>query len=535
MPPDKMLLSVAQRLVDERLLSAEDLASASRAAEGDGSKVLRTVIENGTVRRADALAVVASHIGVEFVDPTFGFVADPEATGLLEGRVAVSETALPIRVHEGQVVVAVPDPLDQGARDRVRRGATADVVFALGPRDALDQAVRRLYMAGGPGKEPVAMPGSGRLLAGLAEPQEVLQSETTGFHINDLLEVLIDHGGSDLHLAAGSPPQMRVNGELHQIDGFGILKPGPLRTLVYGILTARQREELENKLELDASHPVPGRGRFRVSAFFQRGSLGAVMRAIPNEIVSLEKLGMPPVVSEFTDIPRGLVLVTGATGSGKSTTLAALIDDINTRRAVHVMTVEDPIEFMHRHKMAIVNQREVGADTPSFASALRHVLRQDPDVILVGELRDLETMSTALTAAETGHLVFATLHTQDAPGSIDRVIDVFPPHQQQQVRVQLAESLAGVVTQQLLPTVDGKGRVAAVEVLVAIPAIRNMIREGKVHQIRSAMQAGGRHGMQTMDRALAALVKAGKVDLKVATERAQNVDEFMNLLGGTQR
>jgi twitching motility protein PilT len=328
---------------------------------------------------------------------------------------------------------------------------------------------------------------------------------------------------------------MRVNGELHQIDGFGVLKPGPLRTLVYGILTARQREELENKLELDSSHPVPGRGRFRVSAFFQRGSLGAVMRAIPNEIVSLEKLGMPPVVSEFTDLPRGLVLVTGATGSGKSTTLAALVDDINSRRAVHVMTVEDPIEFMHRHKMAIVNQREVGADTPSFSSALRHVLRQDPDVILVGELRDLETMSTALTAAETGHLVFATLHTQDAPGSIDRVIDVFPPHQQQQVRVQLAESLAGVVTQQLLPTVDGKGRVAAVEVLVAIPAIRNMIREGKVHQIRSAMQAGGRHGMQTMDRALAALVKGGKVDLKVATERAQNVDEFMNLLGGTQR
>jgi twitching motility protein PilT len=532
MPPDKMLLSVAERLVDERLLSADDLASASRAAEGDGSKVLRSVIEDGTVRRADALAVVARHIGVEFVDPTFGFVADPDASALLEGRVAVSETALPVRVSEGQLVVAVPDPLDQGARDRVRRGATADVVFALGPRDALDQAVRRLYMAGGPGTEPVAVLGSGGLLA---EPQQLLQSETTGFHVNDLLEILIEHGGSDLHLAAGSPPQMRVNGELHTIEGFGVLKPGPLRTLIYGILTARQREELENNLELDSSHPVPGRGRFRVSAFFQRGAIGAVMRAIPNEIVSLETLGMPPVVREFTDIPRGLVLVTGATGSGKSTTLASLIDDINSRRAVHVMTVEDPIEFMHRHKMAIVNQREVGADTPSFSSALRHVLRQDPDVILVGELRDLETMSTALTAAETGHLVFATLHTQDAPGSIDRVIDVFPPHQQQQVRVQLAESLAGVVTQQLLPTVDGKGRVAAVEVLVAIPAIRNMIREGKVHQIRSAMQAGGRHGMQTMDRALAALVKGGKVDLKVATERAQNVDEFMNLLGGTQR
>jgi twitching motility protein PilT len=256
------------------------------------------------------------------------------------------------------------------------------------------------------------------------------------------------------------------------------------------------------------------------------------MRAIPSEIQSLEELGMPPVVREFAELPRGLVLVTGATGSGKSTTLAALIDDINTNRPVHIVTVEDPIEFMHRHKRAIVNQREVGADTPTFASALRHVLRQDPDVILVGEMRDLETMSTALTAAETGHLVFATLHTQDAPGSIERVIDVFPPHQQQQVRVQIAESLAGVVSQQLLPTIDGNGRVAAVEVLVAIPAIRNMIREGKVHQIKSAMQAGGRHGMQTMDRSLAGLVKSGKVDLKLATERAQNVDELMNLLGG---
>jgi twitching motility protein PilT len=272
-----------------------------------------------------------------------------------------------------------------------------------------------------------------------------------------------------------------------------------------------------------------------VNVFFQRGSVGAVMRAIPNDVVTLEALGMPPVVKEFAYLPRGLVLVTGATGSGKSTTLASIVDEINTHRGVHVMTVEDPIEFMHRHKRSIVNQREVGADTESFATALRHALRQDPDVILVGEMRDLETMSTTLTAAETGHLVFATLHTQDAPGSIERIIDVFPPHQQQQVRVQLAESLQGIVTQQLLPTLDGQGRVAAVEVMVAIPAIRNLIREGKVHQIRSTMQAGGRHGMQTMDKALAALVHAGKVDVRLATERAQNVEELTKLLGGQGR
>jgi twitching motility protein PilT len=305
--------------------------------------------------------------------------------------------------------------------------------------------------------------------------------------------------------------------------------------MIYAILTARQREELENELELDASHPVPGRGRFRVNVFFQRGSVGAVMRAIPNQIVELADLGMPPVVSEFADLPRGLVLVTGATGSGKSTTLASMIDAINRRRAVHIVTVEDPIEFMHPHRKSIVNQREIGADTVGFAQALRHVLRQDPDVILVGELRDLETMSTALTAAETGHLVLATLHTQDAPGSVERVIDVFPPHQQQQVRVQLSESLAGVVSQQLLPTVDGMGRVPAVEVMVTTPAIRNLIREGKLPQIRSAMQAGGQQGMQTMDAALAGLVRAGRVDLNVASERAHSVDDFMSLVGGMQR
>jgi len=532
MASDKMILAVAQRLVDDRQLEADDLAAASRQAEGDGATILRGLIERGTVRRTDALKVIAGQIGADFVDPAFGFVPDPDATGLLEGRVAVAETALPVRVSDGSLVVAVPDPLDPEVRERIRSAATTEVVFALGPRESLDAAVRKIYMAGGPGIGAVPTPGTGKLAAGVAQPPASVESDAVGFHINDLLEVLLDSMGSDLHLTAGSPPQMRVHGGLRPIEGYEILKPGQLRTLIYGILTARQREELENKLELDASHPIPGKGRFRVNVFFQRGAVGAVMRAIPSDVQSLEQLGMPPVVREFAELPRGLVLVTGATGSGKSTTLAALIDDINTHRPVHIMTVEDPIEFIHRHKRAIVNQREVGTDTAGFAQALRHVLRQDPDVILVGEMRDLETMSTALTAAETGHLVFATLHTQDAPGSIERVIDVFPPHQQQQVRVQLAESLAGVVSQQLLPTVDTKGRIVAVEVLVAVPAIRNMIREGKVHQIRSAMQAGGRHGMQTMDRALAGLVKTGKVDLRLATERAQNVDELMNLLGG---
>ena len=519
-----------QALVDANLLTVDALASGEREAGAAGIPLARHLVESGRVRQVDALEVAADEVDVAFVDPTIGFTPDPSAIERLDASTAVSETALPVRIREGKLQIAVPDPLDRALAERLATASRSEVELVLGPRAAIDAAVRRIYM--GPDREErpsVHVVDGSRAEGPFSAPPEA------SYHLNELLDILLERGGSDLHLTAGSPPQMRLNGTLMPIEGYDRLKPAELRAMIYGILTARQKEELEDDLELDASHPVPGRGRFRVNVFFQRGSIGAVLRAIPNQILDLKQLGMPPVVLEFTDLTRGIVLVTGATGSGKSTTLASMIDIINSTRPVHVMTVEDPIEFMHSHKRAIVNQREVGSDTASFAKALRHTLRQDPDVILVGEMRDLETMATALTAAETGHLVFATLHTQDAPGSVERIIDVFPPHQQQQVRVQLAESLAGVVTQQLLPTVDGRGRVPAVEVMVAVPAIRNLIREGKVHQIRSAIQSGGRHGMQTMDSSLAALVRSGKVDLKVASERAQNVDDFMNLVGGAAR
>jgi twitching motility protein PilT len=300
---------------------------------------------------------------------------------------------------------------------------------------------------------------------------------------------------------------------------------------VYAILTSKQREKFEAELELDTSHAIPGAGRFRLNVFQQRDSVGAVMRAIPYEIVPLDQLGLPGSVAQFAELPRGLLLVTGPTGSGKSTTLASLVDIINRTKPVHIMTVEDPIEFLHKHKTAVVNQREVGEDTHSFAKALKHVLRQDPDVILVGEMRDLETIHTALTAAETGHLVFGTLHTQDAPQSIDRMIDVFPSHQQQQVRVQLASALQGVVTQQLVPKSGAKGRAVAAEVLVATPAVRNLIREGKTHQIYSAMQAGGKFGMQTMDQSLAMHVQSGQITFETAIERCANVEDLRRLSG----
>ncbi len=342
---------------------------------------------------------------------------------------------------------------------------------------------------------------------------------------------MIDGGASDLHLTAGRPPMVRVNGALKPLEGYRKMGRQDLQEMIYSMLTQRQRETFESNLELDVSYSLPGKARFRVNVFQQRDSLGSVMRMIPFEIKTLDQLGLPPSVREFADLRRGLVLVTGVTGSGKSTTLAAMVDVINSERQEHIMTVEDPIEFLHSHKKSVVNQREVGVDTHGFGNALKHALRQDPDVILVGEMRDLETISTALTAAETGHIVFGTLHTQDAPQSIDRVIDVFPPHQQQQIRVQLAGTLAGVVSQQLLPLAGGAGRAVAAEVLVATPAVRNLIREGKTHQIYTSMQSGGRYGMQVMDQHLAELVKKNKVTYEMALERCHHVEEFNRLAG----
>ena len=348
------------------------------------------------------------------------------------------------------------------------------------------------------------------------------QDEEVQVPVPELLGRLLDAKGSDLHLTAGAPPVVRVNGDLERLEEYPALTPRNLQGMVYAILPQKMRERFEQELELDMSYSLPGRARFRVNVFMQRDAVGAVFRVIPFEIKGLDELGLPPVVSDLARFPRGFVVVTGPTGSGKSTTLASMVDVVNTERAGHIMTVEDPIEFLHKHKKCIVNQREIGADTHGFGPALKHVLRQDPDVILVGEMRDLETISTAITAAETGHLVFATLHTQDAPQTIDRIIDVFPPHQQQQVRVQLSTTLQGVVTQQLVPTSDGQGRAVACEVMVATPGIRNLVREGKVHQVYSAMQAGGRFGMQTMDMSLASHVKAGRITQQMAYERCHD-------------
>ena len=352
------------------------------------------------------------------------------------------------------------------------------------------------------------------------------------FDFAAVLNKMAEVKASDVHLTPGFPPAMRMRGRITPVDGFPKLTPQETREVVYSLLNDSQRKQFENHLQLDFAYAIPGVGRYRVNCFFQRGAISAAFRLIPSEILTLDQLGLPAVLEDFCRKPRGFVLMTGPTGSGKSTSLAAMIDLINSEREEHILTIEDPIEFLHGHKKCIVNQREIGSDATDFAAALKSALREDPDVILVGEMRDLETISTALTAAETGHLVFATLHTQSTSQTVDRIIDVFPPHQQQQVRMQLSIALQGIVTQQLLPTADGSTRVVGAEVLVPTPAIRNLIREGKTHQMYSALQTSGSVGMQTMDAHLAQLVRMGKITRSLAQQRATVPEELTRLLGG---
>src|SRR5438270_4521130 len=349
--------------------------------------------------------------------------------------------------------------------------------------------------------------------------------------LSDLLKKLIEVGGSDLHLTTNTPPQVRVDGHLRPIEGARTLTSADTKSLAYSVLTDAQKHRFEEALELDFSFGVRGLSRFRANLFNRRGAVGAVFRAIRYEIRSFDQLGLPAIVTKLCDKPRGLILVTVPTGSGKSTTLAAMLDKINRERHEHIVTIEDPIEFLHNHKNCLVNQREVGSDTKGFADALRTALRQDPDVVLIGEMRDLETIESALRIAETGHLTFATLHTNTAASTINRIIDVFPSHQQPQIRAQLSMVLEGILCQALLPRADGRGRAMVMEILVPNPAIRNLIREDKIHQIYSAMQTGtGQSGMQTFNQSLANTYFAKQITLEVAMARSSNPDELQDMI-----
>jgi twitching motility protein PilT len=475
----------------------------------------------------------------------------PEASVVMPDDVAREYGAMPLRLDGNVLAVAFGEPpspddvesLSARVGHRVNAVLADPVVIAQSLYGSVERTAGQASVSDlGPApRSPLVDPDPDPEADGVVAAPDVAQlldrgipaSVTDGsmpLHIDDLLRYAVSVGASDLHLTAQMPGSIRLNGAIRSIEGCPPLDNETIRNMVFGILPASQRERFEAENELDTSHSIAGVGRFRVNVSMQRGTVAAALRPIPHEMPEFETLGMPEVIKSFTDLRRGLVLVTGPTGSGKSTTLASLVDIINRTKPLHIVTVEDPIEFLHDHKRSIITQREVGEDTNSFSEALRRVLRQDPDVILVGELRDLETISMALTAAETGHLVFGTLHTQDCPQTIDRVIDVFPTNQQEQIRVMLASTLQGVVTQQLIVNADGTGRVPCSEVLVCTSAIRNLIRQSKTHQIYSIMQVGGSFGMQTMDQGLAQLVKSGVISEGIAYDRASNEEDLRNHL-----
>jgi twitching motility protein PilT len=489
--------SIGERLVGTGVITAEQRAWAESEANAQSAGVATVLLGAGLVTQAQVVAVAAERLGLPFFD----LDADPPSHSLarhLAADAARRTGAVAVSLDGDTLTLAVADATDPALAERLSIELARPVRVGAAVPAAVARAIGRLYAAvpGGP--------------------------------LDQLLAEVVRAGGSDLHLTVGRAPSLRLHGQIFPIEGQRPLDDATVRELIVGALGPDRTAQLDEDFEVDCSYSVEGLGRFRLNAFVQRGSPGAVLRVIPTDIPELAGLGLPPAVASLASLNRGLVLVTGPTGSGKSTTLASLVDIVNRSRRAHIMTVEDPIEFVHPHKQSLVNQREVGQDTKSFAAALKHVLRQDPDVILVGELRDLETISTALTAAETGHLVLATLHTQSAAQSIDRIIDVFPAHQQQQIRTQLAGTLRAVVTQQLVPTVRA-GRVVAAEVLIVTNAVKTLIRDGKTHQILSAMQSGSRQGMQTMDSCLAGLVRDGRITLEAAVEHCLEEDDLRRL------
>ncbi|MCK4176544.1 PilT/PilU family type 4a pilus ATPase [Aciditerrimonas ferrireducens] len=549
------------------VLPEEELRSALEEALASGLPLVEVLLDRGRLPVPVVLGALGQLAQLPVVDLTQA-PPEPEALAQLPPGLSGQFGALACRVAGGQLLVAFGEPPDPDDLRALAALAGASVVPALADPRVLRAALRHDEPAPSAAPVPalagvvaapvgVGVPANGNGHAGNEHPgnghtgaevrtAEVQTAELQAdrglavdpapadeglpLHIDDLLRQVVALGASDLHLTATMPACMRLHGAIRPVEGCPPLTHQQIRDMVFGILPQAKREQFEAQKELDTSHAIPGVGRFRLNVFQQRGTVAAVLRTIPHEIPPFDSLGLPASVARFAELRRGLVLVTGPTGSGKSTTLAALVDIINKSKPLHIVTVEDPIEFLHQHQRSIVNQREVGQDTQSFAEALRRVLREDPDVILVGELRDLETISMALTAAETGHLVFGTLHTQDAPQTIDRIVDVFPTSQQEQVRTQLAASLEGVVTQQLVPAADGTGRVVAAEVMVCTSAVRNLIRQNKTHQIYSLMQTGAQHGMQTMDQALARLVKEQRVSEAMAFDRCRSEEDLRNHL-----
>jgi twitching motility protein PilT len=526
---------LAQSMVESGYDTAAHLNPLVNEARATGRSLAYLLISSGDALPSVVVGALAHLSGLPAVDLA-AMALSTEAGEALPAALGREFEAVGLQFDGNVLAVAFAEPPVPQDVERLALlvGCRIHPVLA-------DPVVIEAYL-GGSGSDPGSMPVDEGNDDGRSEgpsPVDRLLSEgipaapsggTMPLHIDDLLRYTVSVGASDLHLTAAMPATIRLHGAMQQIEGCPVLDNETIRDMVFGILPASQRERFEEEHELDTSHSIAGVGRFRVNVALQRGTVAAALRPIPHVMPVFDSLGLPDSIKAFTDLRRGLVLVTGPTGSGKSTTLASLVDIINRTKPLHIVTVEDPIEFLHDHKRSIITQREIGQDTNSFAEALRRVLRQDPDVILVGELRDLETISMALTAAETGHLVFGTLHTQDAPQTIDRMIDVFPTNQQEQIRVMLAGTLEGVVTQQLVVNTEGTGRIPCAEVLMCTSAIRNLIRQSKTHQIYSLMQVGASFGMQTMDQGLAAMVRAGLITESIAYDRSHNEEDLRNHL-----
>jgi len=519
---------LTQALVAGGYVREADVTPLFDEASADGSSFTALVIGRAVASPEVTLGVL-SQISQLPVADLANDPPEPAAVEAMVNAVGRDYGAVGFRIDGTRLMVAFADPPDAEDVQALSGIVGYEIVPVLGD----PMAIARILRADDPAADANGS-GPGPAANGSANPAggsvSVTTESTMPMHLDDLLRYASNVGASDLHLTSGMPGCIRLHGAIRPIEGCPQLDNETIRDMIFGVLTQALREKFEAEKELDTSHSIPGVGRFRLNVFQQRNTVAGVLRAIPHEIPAFETLGIPDSVRMFTELRQGLVLVTGPTGSGKSTTLASLIDIINRTKPLHIVTVEDPIEFLHNHKRSIVNQRELGQDTMSFAEALRRVLREDPDVILVGEMRDLETISMALTAAETGHLVFGTLHTQDAPQTIDRIIDVFPTTQQEQVRTMLAGALEGVVTQQLVPDAEGTGRAACCEVMVCTSAIRNLIRSAKTHQIYSLMQTGSQYGMSTMDQGLARLVKERRVTEGVALDRCRNEEDLRSHL-----
>ncbi len=508
-------------LVDRHVLSRDVLDELLAREAAEGVHLSNLLVADALVSEQDLTAAVASELGVPYVDLTERSIL-PDVWGLVPEDLARGYLAVALERRADGVVVAMDDPGDDQVLTALAADLGAAVIPAVAVREELVRLIGQMYGPGPDGDADWAeeRPGAAAPAGGTARVQ-----------LADLLDHVVQVGGSDLHLTVGAPPVVRVQGQLRRIAGLAPLNGSDARRLVLGMLTEHQRKRFLAEGELATSHAIPGKGRFRVSAFVQRDSVGAVLRVVPAAIPSPEDLGLPDEVIDWADHRKGLVLVCGPHGSGTSTTLAALVDRINRARACHILTIEQPIEFLHKHHAALVNQREVGEDTTSFERGLRYALRQDPDVLVVGELPDVETIRLALAAAETGQLVMATLRTVDAVKTIERIIDVFPADQQPQARVQLAATLRGIVVQQLVPAIDG-GVALAAEVLLPTTEVVRCIRAGDSASLLKAIVGGVSSGMGTMDQSLAELVQEGLVDVEAAAERAVDPGELRYLTSG---